>query len=62
MDNIWKNAARKQHAHDLHNTTAKLALTAPVHTTDTTTLHQKPLMAGQKSERDSVLCITILLK
>ena len=43
MDNIWKNAARKQRACDLRDATAKLALTAPVHTTDTTTLHQKPI-------------------
>jgi CHASE2 domain-containing sensor protein len=43
MDNIWKNAARKQRACDLRDATAKLALTAPVHTTDTTTLHQKPV-------------------
>ena len=40
MNNIWKNAAKKQHARDLRNTTVK---PTPALTTDTTTLHQKPV-------------------
>src|ERR1700683_3780334 len=42
MDNIWKNAAKKQRARDLRNTTVK---PTPALTTDTTTLHQKPVTA-----------------
>ena len=30
MDNIWKNAARKLHAHDLCNATVEPAPTAPI--------------------------------
>jgi hypothetical protein len=45
MDNIWKNAAKKQRARDLREATAKSTLKAPVQTTDTTTLHQKPVTA-----------------
>src|ERR1700683_3365882 len=42
MDNIWKNAAKKQRARDLCNTTVK---PTPALTTDTTTLHQKSVTA-----------------
>ena len=43
MDNIWKNAAKKQRARDLCNTTVKTTPAIPALTTDTTTLHQKPV-------------------
>src|SRR5882762_2451917 len=45
MDNIWKNAAKKQRALDLRNATAKSTLMAPVRTTNTITSHQKPVTA-----------------
>jgi hypothetical protein len=36
MDNIWKNAAKKQRTRDLRDATVTPTLTAPVRTTDTT--------------------------
>jgi hypothetical protein len=35
MDDIWKNAAKKQHARDQRDTTVKLTTTAPVRTANT---------------------------
>ena len=42
MDNICKNATRKLHTHDA---AVMSTLTAPVRTTETITLHQKPVTA-----------------
>jgi hypothetical protein len=43
MDNIWKNAVKKLHAHDLYDTTAKSTLTASVQAINTVTSQQKPV-------------------